>query len=179
MSRYFGYPNTIEYIEKSYYSNSEWHEILQGELNAGAPFFYGASGSYGGHVFVCDGYRDDDYYHIVWGWNGSYDGWYKIGSFNPGPYDFNQHHAAIVGIRGPQVPQGVEDVIDNESNQAFVCENPVKDFLHLNDSYKGEIYDMTGRCVTSFDGNTINLTSLSSGPYILRINNNSQIIIKI
>jgi hypothetical protein len=31
-----------------------------------------------GHNVVVDGYNTDDYYHINFGWGGSYNGWYKI-----------------------------------------------------------------------------------------------------
>lgn len=117
MSRYFRFEKTIEYVEKSHYSTSQWHSLLQSELNDSAPFFYGASGSYGGHVFICDGYGmtgEDTYYHLNWGWNGQYNGWFKISAFNPGPYDFNNNHAAIIGIRGDHLPpSAVEDVTED------------------------------------------------------------------
>jgi len=170
MSTYFGFPDDIEYIEKADYTTSQWHQILQSELDAKAPFFYGASGSYGGHVFICDGYRDDNFYHIVWGWNGNYDGWFKIGSFNPGPYDFNNNHAAIIGIRGPVVPASVEDVKSSERD-VLVYENPVKNVLRLNGTHSGAIYDMAGRCVMQFDGEKVNVANLTNGVYYLRIEN--------
>lgn len=167
LSKYFRFPATIEYIEKSQYSTSEWHNILQGELDESAPFFYGASGSYGGHVFICDGYRDDDFYHLVWGWGGQYDGWFKIGDFTPGPYDFNNNHAAIIGIRGPEVPTNLDE--NEDENWVLVCENPVKEVLKLNGEHSGEIYDMTGRCVMNFDGSTIDVHGLMEGAYVVRV----------
>jgi len=169
MSTYFKYPATIEYIEKADYSNTQWHQILQGELDDSAPFFYGASGSYGGHVFICDGYRDDNYYHLVWGWYGSYDGWFKIGSFNPGPYDFNWNHAAIIGIRGPEVPSGLEYNENEDENENYVVENPVRGMMWLDEEHVGEIYDMTGRCVMRFEGECVNVSSLVNGVYYLRV----------
>jgi len=176
LSQYFRFPATVEYIEKSYYTTTEWHEILQGELDEGAPFFYGASGSYGGHVFVCDGYRDDNYYHIVWGWNGSYDGWFKIGSFNPGPYDFNNNHAAIIGIRGPQVPASDEGPRTKDED-ALVRVNPVIGVLMLNGEHSGEIYDMTGRCVMRFEGESVDISGLTSGAYVVKSDNKREIVI--
>lgn len=169
LSRYFRFPSTVEYIEKANYTTTEWHEILQGELDERAPFFYGASGSYGGHVFICDGYRDDNYYHLVWGWNGQYDGWFKIGDFTPGPYDFNQHHAAIIGIRGDHVPEAVEETTADE--EVLICQNPVKDVLMLNGEHKGAIYDMAGRLMMSFEGENVNVSSLANGAYYLRTEN--------
>lgn len=168
LSKYFRFPTTIEYIEKAQYSTSQWHSILQGELDESAPFFYGASGSHGGHVFICDGYRDDNFYHIVWGWYGQYDGWFKIGDFTPGPYDFNDHHSAIIGIRGPEVPAGDKEVA-NEESKTLVCQNPVRGMLKLNCEHSGEIYDMAGRCVMRFDGDMVNVSSMDSGVYVVRV----------
>ena len=42
----------------------------------------------------CDGYMDyepmlDQKYHMNWGWNGSYDGWYSISNWSVAGYDFS------------------------------------------------------------------------------------------
>lgn len=102
LSRNFGYPETIEYHERGSLSATSWISHLTAELDERAPFFYGGSGSYGGHVWLCDGYRDDDYFHFNWGWGGTQNGYYTI--TNCSSYGFNSNHAVIVGIRGPRVP---------------------------------------------------------------------------
>lgn len=127
LKKYFRFQNTVRYVEKSQYSSaSDWHSLLQSELNDSAPFFYGASGSRGGHVFICDGYGEKDsetYYHLNWGWGGNYDGWFKISDFTPGPYDFNDNHAAIVGIRGDHLPpSAVVDVVDSPQDSSTKVE---------------------------------------------------------
>jgi len=51
------------------------------------------------HIFVLDGYTGQAYeelayFHMNWGWEGSYDGWYRLNNSNPpgdnGPYNYNQ-----------------------------------------------------------------------------------------
>ncbi|MET3027472.1 C10 family peptidase [Flavobacterium sp. UW10123] len=83
--------------------------ILTGGTNSG--------GSYvNGHAWVCDGYSQttiyhkDDYgvclgastyqaiLHMNWGWDGDYNGYYSVGSFNPGTYTFNYQNGMLYDI---------------------------------------------------------------------------------
>ncbi|UCF49174.1 MAG: C10 family peptidase, partial [Thermoplasmatales archaeon] len=49
-----------------------------------------------GHNLVIDGYNDDGYYHLNFGWGGSYDGWYKIPEELP--YELTVLEGVIVDI---------------------------------------------------------------------------------
>ena len=49
-------------------------QILCKELDNGRPIFTGN----GNHAFVLDGYASDGNFHVNWGWDGRYDGWFKI-----------------------------------------------------------------------------------------------------
>ncbi len=49
-----------------------------------------------GHNLVIDGYNDDGYYHLNFGWGGSYDGWYKIP--DELPYELTVLEGVIVDI---------------------------------------------------------------------------------
>ena len=150
LSAYFGYPATIQYKERNYYTDSQWLDMTKGELDDFAPFFYGGTGSQGGHVFVCDGYRDDDYFHINWGFGGGYDGYFMLSDLTPGPYSFNSSQAIIIGIRGPQVPGGCTE---HATAQLTVYPNPANQTIHiaLPESVDGcinlRICDMEGRTV--------------------------------
>ncbi len=107
LSTYFRYPTTIRYIERGNLSSTAWLNYLKGELDEGAPFMYGGSGSNGGHVWTCDGYRDDNYFHFNWGWGGQQNGYYAL--TNCSTYGFNSNHAIIIGIRGPELPTDIEE----------------------------------------------------------------------
>uniref|UniRef100_A0A502EPD7 Spi protease inhibitor domain-containing protein n=1 Tax=Flavobacterium pectinovorum TaxID=29533 RepID=A0A502EPD7_9FLAO len=67
------------------------------------------------HLWVCDGYRSDTIYwkddngncsgatlvpmlHMNWGWDGSYDGYFTAGSFNPGTSSFNNGNKMVYNI---------------------------------------------------------------------------------
>ena len=63
---------------------SEWHQMLRKELDAKRPILYTASTkSGGGHMFVIDGYTQENYYHVNWGWSGSSNGYYLLTVMDP------------------------------------------------------------------------------------------------
>lgn len=71
-------------------------EQLKRELDARRPVLFSAhvpfitwSGT-NAHVMVIDGYTDNDYFHVNFGWSGDYDGYYLLTNFYNG--------SAIVGI---------------------------------------------------------------------------------
>ena len=106
LKAYFNYSEDARHLARSAYSSdAEWIALLKAELNLLRPIQYYGSGS-GAHAFVCDGYRDDDYFHFNWGWGGSCDEYYTINNMNPGPGGFgsgangiyNDGQGAVVGI---------------------------------------------------------------------------------
>ena len=104
--KYFQYDAGINYLERDYYSYTEWLNFIKPELDANRPVFYSGQGSGGGHAFVCDGYDSDDLFHFNWGWSGSSDGYFELSALNPnslgiggGAGGFNFSQSIIVGIR--------------------------------------------------------------------------------
>lgn len=173
LTTYFRYPATIEYHERGSLSITSWMTHLKAELDSLCPFFYGASGSYGGHVFVCDGYRDDDYLHLNWGWGGNYNGYFMVGDFNPGPYDFNSSHAVIVGIRGPELPAPPAGINHPDQIRLAVYPNPATSSVTLSGLPLGtevRLFNALGAEVlrTLYDGTPIDLSRLHNGIYLLR-----------
>ena len=96
LTTYFKYHGTEK--RQSYYSLENWKSLLKTELDNARPVLYGGTGSSGGHAFVCDGYNTSDQFHFNWGWGGSYNGYYTIGSLNPSRYTFNNNVETIMGI---------------------------------------------------------------------------------
>ena len=172
LSTYFRYPATIQYIERGSLSSTIWLNYLKGELDEGAPFMYGGSGSYGGHVWLCDGYRDDDYFHFNWGWGGQQNGYYALTSCSS--YGFNNNHAIIIGIRGPELPVAIDEGgVQNIS----LYPNPTNDILNITSTetiFEIEIVNMMGQVVKKVDVNadnvTYNVEDLKSGVYVVMIN---------
>ena len=172
LSTYFRYPTTIQYIERGNLSATTWLNYLKNELDEGAPFMYGGSGNYGGHVWTCDGYRDDNYFHFNWGWGGQQNGYYAL--TNCSSYGFNSNHAIIIGIRGPELPQAIGE---NSERKVMAYPNPTSGIVHVQTEGQSmvevQVFDLFGKMLfqqsigeTDF---SVDLSNFSSGTYLLRI----------
>jgi len=98
----FNYCNYIQFVEKQYFSSSDWAEILREEVYGERPVYYRGNNSSGssGHAFVCDGFQGTDHFHFNWGWGGSANGYFYTSSLNPGS-DFTYDQGIIMGIERP------------------------------------------------------------------------------
>lgn len=77
-----------------------WVDMLKDELNLRRPIMYsGVNFSGGAHVWVCDGYDNNDAFHMNWGWGGSNNAYYDIDDLTPGSNDFNDFEGALIEIR--------------------------------------------------------------------------------
>lgn len=85
LKSYFGYANTVNYVHKLGYSEDNWKNLIEGEIDDGRPVLYRGEGEdgTGGHSFVCDGYDASDNFHFNWGWSGAGDGYYTTNSLTP------------------------------------------------------------------------------------------------
>jgi hypothetical protein len=99
---YFRYDsNTIQGLARSSYTDPAWLTIIKGDIDLGRPVQYvgwdpGPNG--GGHTWVCDGYDQNDFLHMNWGWGGSANGYFFLNNMNGGGYNFSNGHEAVVGI---------------------------------------------------------------------------------
>ena len=108
LKTYFGYNNTLQGLKRINYTETQWLNLLKGELNSGRPIIYAGFGSGGGHCFVADGYDNSDYVHFNWGWAGVSDGYFQVNALNPGSLGsgggtggYNSDQQAIIGIQPP------------------------------------------------------------------------------
>ena len=93
MSTYFRYAKDMRLVYRETYSDSEWTELLKTALNTGPLYFSGIDAYGGGHAFVLDGYTDQDYFHINYGWNGQNNGYYYLPE-----QEFCENQSAIIGM---------------------------------------------------------------------------------
>ncbi len=98
---YFNYDAGCKFVSKDDYSSSQWTDLLKAELDAARPMLYsGRSDASGGHAWICDGYRSsDNKFHMNWGWSGSSNGYFAIGSLNPSGMNFNEKNGAVIGVK--------------------------------------------------------------------------------
>ena len=114
---YFGYKqdSLIGYMRDGYsykgtkyydsWTDAAWTAMVKAELDKQRPIMYDGAGEDGGHSFICDGYRTDNYFHFNWGWSGQNDGYYTLSNLKPGSggagggsYDFSESQGIIIGI---------------------------------------------------------------------------------
>ncbi|MBQ6208374.1 MAG: thiol protease/hemagglutinin PrtT [Prevotella sp.] len=83
---YFGFDNSIAYVDREYYSNEQWEDIIYNELAAQRPVayfaFYQKADQYAGHNLLVDGYDGSGLFHVNWGWDGKYDGYFRLSVLN-------------------------------------------------------------------------------------------------
>ena len=110
----FGYDKYMAVYERDYFTTERWDEMLYNELAAGRAVIYsGRSDVDGGHAFVIDGYSTDGYYHVNWGWDGVYDGYFVITALDPRGNNagFNYDEQMVVGIRPATATSVVRPVL--------------------------------------------------------------------
>ncbi len=110
---HFNYSPTAEIKFLAEFTNANWIAMLKGELDASRPVYYSGTDGSAGHAFVCDGYDANSKFHFNWGWSGSSNGYYAIGSLNPSGNSFNLDNAAIVRITPPSSAPIADFVADN------------------------------------------------------------------
>jgi hypothetical protein len=80
---YFGYDSDIKSVFRDDYSYTEWIDLIYHELVTNGPVLFGGQSVSGGHAFVVDGFSEDDFFHINWGWSGLSNGYYRLSALNP------------------------------------------------------------------------------------------------
>lgn len=93
----YNYSDDAEYVAKNNMSNEEWASILIQQIDLGRPVLYEADDGTGLHVFICDGYADNNWFSFNWGAGNESYGSYYIGELTP--YFHNQQHNYSFGHR--------------------------------------------------------------------------------
>jgi hypothetical protein len=114
MEVYFRFPESLSFAEKTDYPGEEWAELLRAELDAGRPILHRGYGS-GGHAFNIDGYQENGFFHLNWGWSGYANGWFLIDELTPGSMDFSFQQGAVIGLEANSAP--LVDMPDQEVNE--------------------------------------------------------------
>ena len=104
----FGYPSSVIHQRRECFSSDEWDELIYNELANDRPVIYCGATSSSAHAYIVDGYESNGYYHVNWGWGGTYDGYFLLDVLNPRNYDrtaavstregYVQSSVAVVGI---------------------------------------------------------------------------------
>jgi len=147
---YFDYTSRAKIVSKSSYTDEDWRALLTSELLAGRPIYYSGDGNDGqaGHAFCLDGVNQNGLFHFNWGWSGSYNGYYSIGSLTPGSYNFSFNQEAVINFEPRNhAPYDIQltnnKVFENKPSGEFVGKLIVSDETP-NDSHTFEIHGAPG-----------------------------------
>ena len=81
--KYFDYDASASTVWRCQRSYNEWVDMLYAELEAKRPVMFSGTATDGAHSFVVDGYAEEDYFHVNWGWGGFSDGYYRVLLMDP------------------------------------------------------------------------------------------------
>ncbi|WP_308551197.1 C10 family peptidase [uncultured Mediterranea sp.] len=117
LKTYMGYDKRARIISRNYYTTSEWNSLMQAELDSNRPVIYSGFNEEAGHAFVLDGYTDQNYYHVNWGWGGYCDGYFLLTALDPDGQGaggseggYNMHQDAVIGIQKDTGEKGIEEL---------------------------------------------------------------------
>ncbi|MBE6294083.1 MAG: hypothetical protein E7090_05315 [Bacteroidales bacterium] len=113
MKNYYGYTyasyalngNSEMSIRSSVADDAVWKGYIKESIDAGCPIPYHAKNTGSGdaeHMFILDGYNDNDYYHFNWGWSGNANGFFTLNSMTPSTgdnYSTASSHEAVFMLR--------------------------------------------------------------------------------
>ncbi len=99
LAEHMGYSAEAMLFQKSMYKPKEWIALVKKELDANRVVFYSAHDTYGsgGHAFVIDGYDENDYLRVNWGWSGHGNAFYNL-DLEVDDYRFAESQGAVIGL---------------------------------------------------------------------------------
>ena len=143
LTEHFGYPaGVIDYVTR-YDDTEEWKAFLRSFLDNGIPVIYDGNANDGkaGHAFNIDGYTGD-FFHLNWGWSGSFNGNFTIDNLAPGTHDFTKNQNALVNIR-PPVPGPINMELTNKSIRENMPEGTMIGTILVTDEDPDNTYTFT------------------------------------
>jgi len=145
--------------ELIYDSDTSFYTRMKNNMKDGIPVHLAllVNGAGGGHNVVTDGYNTDDYYHLNFGWGGSYNGWYLIPEEIP--YNLTIVEGAIMDIGTTHVGL-TESPKENESFRIYP--NPSAGKVHCSfeletpAEVKLSVFSPEGRLITKIYEGVLN-----------------------
>ncbi|MDE6753526.1 MAG: C10 family peptidase, partial [Muribaculaceae bacterium] len=97
LQQVFKYSPDCQFITLQNFTDEEWHKMLKTNIDNNSPVIYNGSGS-GNHAFIVDGYNNNQY-HINWGWDGWYNGFFALDALTPNEaQDYSKNQGMVMNI---------------------------------------------------------------------------------
>jgi hypothetical protein len=170
----FGCENAILYTE----SDEELFPALISNMQNALPAHFAIVDEAwsSGHNVVVDGYNTDNYFHVNFGWGGSFNGWYLLP--DEMPYGLTVIEGVVVDI----MKDDASDIVQSQkSNEISIYPNPTNEKFTISnclDNSELKIFDLTGRliCSQKIYGEDVEVktSSLTGGIYIVSVQNENE-----
>ncbi len=133
---YFGYNPSIAYVERDYYSNKDWENLIYKELEEKRVVLYNAFSNSAGHTFLVDGYDNSGLFHMNWGWKGQYNGFFRLSVMNR----YNS------GINSNVLP--ASSYVKNHSASIYVAPSSLGNVNSSNNVLSAKITSVSGKTIS-------------------------------
>ncbi len=182
---YFSYKPTLHSSYRYGQTDTDWVHLIKSEIDAKRPVIYTGYGTSGGHCFLADGYKEDNFIHFNWGWGYTWDGFYVVERLAPGGTDFTNNQGILVGVE-PDSSVVVAVSTVTTAGSVSIYPNPASDkiFVDLQGTKASSvrIIDLSGRemMAVAVKSNAtsveIPVRELTNGIYFAEINTASGVI---
>jgi hypothetical protein len=136
-----------------------------------------------GHNVVVDGYNTEEYYHLNFGWGGSYNGWYLLPQEIP--YELTVIEGMVVDIM-KKIPTGIdESAVVGRQSSVNIYPNPAADLIFIEipkntTQFQISIFNLSGREMmkqqASGTNTDLDISHLPGGVYFVRISQERELL---
>ena len=96
-----------------------WMQYIKESLDAGLPIPYSSTTSAAGtarHIYILDGYTNNNYFHFNWGWGGNGNGWFTLNNMVVDTSsDYSNSHKAYFKLMPNKTPRTVTATTNSSS----------------------------------------------------------------
>ena len=96
-----------------------WMQYIKESLDAGLPIPYSSTTSAAGtarHIYILDGYTNNNYFHFNWGWGGNGNGWFTLNNMVVDTSsDYSNGHKAYFKLMPNKTPRTVTATTNSSS----------------------------------------------------------------
>ena len=158
----FGYNENATCVQRQDYTDDEWHTMIQEDLRAGYPVIYEGSTSTESHNFVIDGF-DGSKYHVNWGWDGMYDGYFELDAMNGGGYRPSQEQMMLHNVH-PQAEVVKSDFVVDGIYYNHIAPGQAE-VTYRDESYNSYSGDVVIPDTVSLFGTTYAITAIGENAF--------------
>lgn len=117
---YMKYDKSLQVLQRDNYQTQEWESLVKGEINLNRPVIYGGENNLQeGHQFILEGYDDNGYFLVNWGWSGLANGYYRLAALEPeiqgtggnSGGGFNLYQDAVFNMKPAVAGSSYQDVV--------------------------------------------------------------------